>query len=350
VIEHLNIKSFRGQFGGSYMNQKNVYLGRFFVPNFINNTWGVFASERYVKQHIELEAGVRFDQKNLRSFYYIGNNLVKPELNFNNVSWNVGTILKPKTNLNFFVNAGSAWRAPAPNELYSNGVHHGVGSIERGDANLKTEQVYNITATGLYQPKKSLIEITLYHNQFSNFIYMNPAVQPELTIKGAYPVFNYEQANARISGIDAKLQTQLFNHLEITTKAMILRAWNYSINDYLVYMPSDRYSLDVKAFTSISKNVKEIYLQAGYQFITKQWRVPANTDFAGPPKEYGLLSAELGSLFKFGEQQINISITATNLLNEIYRDYLDRFRYFADSQGQNFTLRIKVPLTIYDKK
>ena len=115
-------------------------------------------------------------------------------------------------------------------------------------------------------------------------------------------------------------------------------------------MPSDRYSLDVKAFTSISKNVKEIYVQAGYQFITKQWRVPANTDFAAPPKEYGLLSAELGSSFKFGKQQINISITATNLLNEIYRDYLDRFRYFADSQGQNFTLRIKVPLTIYDKK
>ena len=101
---------------------------------------------------------------------------------------------------------------------------------------------------------------------------------------------------------------------------------------------------------AITKDVKEIYLQAGYQFITKQWRVPANSDFAAPPAEYGLLSAELGSSFKFGKQQLNISIAATNLLNEIYRDYLDRFRYFADSQGQNFTLRIKVPLTIYDKK
>ena len=350
VLEHLNIKSFRGQFGGSYMNQKNVYLGRFFVPNFINNTWGIFASERYVKQHIEFEAGIRYDQKHLQSFYYIGNTLVKPDLNFNNVSWNIGSIIKPKNNLNFFINVGSAWRAPAPNELYSNGVHHGVGSIERGDPDLKTEQVYNVTATGLYQPKKSLIEITFYHNQFSNFIYMKPADQPELTIKGAYPVFNYEQADARISGIDTKLQTQLFNHIEITAKSMILRAWNYSINDYLIYMPSDRYSINIKGFASLSKNVSEIYLQAGYQFITKQWRVPQNTDFAPPPNEYGLLSAELGSSFKFGKHKINFSIAATNLLNTIYRDYLDRFRYFADSQGQNFTLRINVPLTIYDKK
>lgn len=350
VIEHLNIKSFRGQFGGSYMNQKNVYLGRFFVPNFINNTWGIFASERYVKQHIEFEAGIRYDQKHLQSFYYIGNTLLKPDLNFNNISWNIGSIIKPNNNLNFFINIGSAWRAPAPNELYSNGVHHGVGSIERGDANLKTEQVYNLTLTGLYQYKKTMIEITGYHNQFSNFIYMNPASQPELTIKGAYPVFNYKQANARISGMDAKFQTQLFNHLEITSKAMLLRAWNFSINDYLVYMPSDRYSLDIKGYTKISKNINDVYLQAGYQFITKQWRVPQNTDFAPPPNEYGLLSAEIGGDFAFGKQKLHISLTANNLLNIEYRDYLDRFRYFANSQGQNFTLRIKIPLTVYDKK
>nr|MBP6757354.1 TonB-dependent receptor plug domain-containing protein [Bacteroidia bacterium] len=57
IIEHLNIKSFRGQFGGSYLNQQNVYLGRFFIPNYINNSWGLFATERFVKQHIEVEAG-----------------------------------------------------------------------------------------------------------------------------------------------------------------------------------------------------------------------------------------------------------------------------------------------------
>lgn len=350
VVEHLNIKSFRGQFGGSYMNQKNVYLGRFFVPNFINNTWGIFASERYVKHHIEFEAGIRYDQKHLQSFYYIGNTLVKPNLNFNNLSWNIGSIIKPNNNLNFFINAGSAWRAPAPNELYSNGVHHGVGTIERGNPNLKTEQVYNITLTGLYQYKNTSIEITGYHNQFSNFIYMDPASQPELTIKGAYPVFNYKQANARISGMDAKFHTQLLNHLEITSKAMILRAWNYDIKDYLIYMPSDRYSIDIKGFTKLSKNVYDLYIQAGYQFITKQWRVPQNADFAPPPNEYGLLSAEIGSSFAFAKQKLQLSLTANNLLNTEYRDYLDRFRYFANSQGQNFTIRIKVPLTIYDKK
>ena len=350
VVEHLNIKSFRGQFGGSYLNQKNVYLGRFFIPNYINNSWGLFASERFVKHHIEFEAGIRYDQKNLKSFYYIGNNLVKPELNFNNLSWNLGSIIKPKTNLNIFVNIGSAWRAPAPNELYSNGLHQGVGAIERGDANLKTEQVYNITTTGVYQLKNIDIELTVYYNQFTNFIYMEPAAEPELTIRGAFPVFNYKQTNARISGFDGKITKRFFNHFQLMGKAMILRAWNYSANDYLIYMPSDRYSGDLKAYTKISKKITEIYIQGGYQYITKQWRVPANVDFAAPPKGYGLLNAEIGTYLKFGNQQLNIAITATNLLNTVYRDYLDRFRYFTDAQGRNIGIRIKVPLTIYDKK
>lgn len=349
ILEHLNIRSFRGQFGGSYMNQKNVYLGRFFIPNFKNNTFGAFATERYVKQHFELEAGLRYDQKHLQSYYYLGNVLQSPDLLFRNVSWNIGAILKPNRELNFFINAGSAWRAPAPNELYSNGLHQGLGSIERGNANLKTEQVYNVTASGLYRNGGYTLEITAYHNQFSNFIYLNPANQPELTIKGAYPVFNYMQADARISGLDGKAGAVFYKHLELTAKAMILRAWNYSINDYLVYMPSDRYSLDIKAFTTISRSVKDAYIQAGYQYITKQWRVPDRTDFAPPPKAYGLLSAEIGAAFRFGKQQLNISLAATNLLDAIYRDYLDRFRYFADSQGRNFTIRIKVPLVIYDK-
>lgn len=344
VLEHLNIKSFRGQFGASYMNQKNVYLGRFFIPNYINNTWGIFAIERYVKEHVEFEIGLRYDEKYLQSYFYKNNELVSPQLNFNNLSWNAGAILKPNKKLNFFINAGSAWRSPAPNELYSNGIHHGVGSIERGKEDLKVEQVYNFTGTGLYRNDKTNIEITAYHNQFDNFIYMNPGKEPELTIRGAFPVFNYEQADARISGLDFKVQQQFLKHVEITSKAMILRAWNESLNDYLIYMPSDRYSLDGKLFFEPSKKIKEYYVQVGYQYVTKQWRTPKTGDYAPPPNAYGLLHAELGTILNFGNQQIHLSLTANNLLNVKYRDYLDRFRYFADSQGRNFTIRIKVPL------
>jgi iron complex outermembrane receptor protein len=346
-LEHDNIRSFRGQFGVNYMYQINNYFGRFFIPNYVNNTWGVFATERFVREHLEFELGVRYDEKYLQSYFYENKVLVDPYLKFNNVSWNAGAIYKPLQSFNLFVNVGSAWRSPAPNELYSNGIHHGVGAIERGNNQLTPEKVINVTLTGILQHKLVSSELTVYHNQFENFIFMNPANQAELTIKGAFPVFNYTQAKARISGVDFKSTINLTKNFTIIPKAMWLRAWNYTINDYLIYMPSDRYQLDAIYNFKLKKN--EFYAQASYQHITKQWRVPSNTDFAPPPAGYNLIATEIGTTLLVGKQKLNISIAANNLLNQVYRDYLDRFRYYTDAQGRNFTLRLKMPLIIYNK-
>lgn len=350
VLEHLNIKSFRGMIGASYMKQENVYLGRYFVPNFVNQTWGMFLTERFTSKFIDVEAGARYDEKGLSSYFYHGTKFNTPRIHISNVSWNTGVIYKPKSYLNIFLNVGSAWRAPAPNELYSDGIHHGAGSIDRGNPDLKTEQVYNVTLTGLLQLEKIKVELTGYDNEFTNFIYADPAPKPELTIKGAYPLFLYKQANVRIAGIDSKVSTKVINHIELAAKAMILRAWNYTINNYLIYMPADRYSGEMKMYTDFSKKVKDAYFQIGYEHVLKQFRVPLFADFAPPPPAYGVVSAEIGTTFKFRQQAITITLTGDNLLNKAYRDYLDRFRYFCDSQGRNFTLRIKMPLTLYDKK
>lgn len=350
VLEHDNIKRFRGQFGGSYMHQKNIYTGRFFIPNFLNTTWGAFATERYVSQHLELEAGIRYDEKQLQSFFYEGQTLVKPLRNFSNMSWNTGFIYKPNKLFNLFLNIGSAWRSPSPNELYSNGIHHGVGAIERGSKDLITERVNNITMTGVLRSKNISSEITVYDNEFKNFIYLDPASQPELTIKGAYPVFNYKQADVRIGGADLKVSVELLQHISLTGKAMWVRGWNYTIKDHLVYMPSDRYTGELKFYFDAGKNFKDNYIQLNYQYVLKQNRVPDSTDFALPPPAYSLLGFEVGTDLKLGRQPINLAFAANNLLDEMYRDYLDRFRYYCDSPGRNFVLRIKIPLIIYDKK
>jgi len=90
--------------------------------------------------------------------------------------------------------------------------------------------------------------------------------------------------------------------------------------------------------------------------VARQNRVPAVTqrqengrviftgDFAPPPAAYALLGAEMGFVWRVSRQPMSIILTGTNLLNRAYRDYLDRFRYFADEPGRNIMLRIKWPL------
>jgi iron complex outermembrane receptor protein len=37
--------------------------------------------------------------------------------------------------------------------------------------------------------------------------------------------------------------------------------------------------------------------------------------------------------------KFDFGISITNAFNQSYRDYLNRFRYFADEQGQNISFR-----------
>ena len=36
--------------------------------------------------------------------------------------------------------------------------------------------------------------------------------------------------------------------------------------------------------------------------------------------------------------------TAGNLLNTSYRNYMNRFRYYADEMGRNISIRLKMPI------
>jgi len=350
ILEHDNIKSFRGMFGASYMHQGNIYSGRFFIPNYVSNSAGVFATERYVMRYLELELGLRYDEKHLQSYFYEGKDWKEHLRNFKNYTYNGGLILKPRSDFNVFLNGGSAWRAPAPNELYSNGIHQGAGTIERGNPNFKSETCYNITATGIYKSKKLSIELTGYYNRFKNFIYLSPSGELELTIRGAFPVFVYRQDNVKISGIDFKSEYQLNKYFSFLAKGMIVRAWNYSLNDYLIYMPADRGDLNLKLNLPFKKLVQKTYLQINNQFVARQWRAPANVDFAPPPANYYLLGVEVGTELIIKKQKVLINLSATNLLNTRYREYLDRFRYYCDALGVSYNLRVTIPLTLYDKK
>jgi iron complex outermembrane receptor protein len=350
VWEHDNINAFRGTYGVSFINQENVYLGRFLIPNFINNSWGAFAIERYVQHHHEFEFGIRYDEKHLQSFYYKNQVLQEPKLNFANWSLNGGWIYKINQSVRLYTNAGTAWRAPAVNELYSDGLHHGTASIEKGNAQLKQERCYNFISTIILRKKILEADISVYANYFKDFIYLMPGSQPELTIKGAFPVFYYRQSDALISGIDYKFKFNFGKHVEWETKGMFLRGRNLSENDWLVWMPSDRVQSAITYLIKTGKYQQQSRFTVSGEYITKQWRVPANSDYAAPPSGFFLLGADVSTSIRFNKQEINVGISGSNLLNTIYRDYLDRFRYYADAQGINLQFRLQVPFTIFSKK
>jgi iron complex outermembrane receptor protein len=75
--------------------------------------------------------------------------------------------------------------------------------------------------------------------------------------------------------------------------------------------------------------------------VLEQKFVPANKDFAPPPAAYFLLTAAAGFKLPLGKNhKLGFQVAVENLLDRSYRDYLNRFRYYADDAGRSFILRI----------
>jgi iron complex outermembrane receptor protein len=343
--EHNAIKQFTGIIGVSGMTQGNTFEGRYFIPNYRNYTGGVYWIERWTKNKLQLEAGIRYDYRHLQIFKYENNVIISPIHQYQNPSGTAGAIYNFSKKLSASANIGTAWRAPAVNELYSNGVHHGAATYEIGNNDLKPEKVVNYIASIIYNDQKKWnVEISGYRTVFQNFIYLQAQLPPTVTIHGAFPTFVYTQVDATFTGMDAQVNYYLLPQLLVTGKVSLLKAYNTTIHNYLVQMPPNKFSGEITYNFKTLKKYRNSYVSSTAVYTSKQFRVPANSDYAIPPGAYFLLNCEVGTTLHLKNQPITIGVGCSNLLNTVYRDYMDRFRYYADEMGRNITLRLKLPI------
>ena len=76
--------------------------------------------------------------------------------------------------------------------------------------------------------------------------------------------------------------------------------------------------------------------------VPRQTRVPPNSDYVDPPKGYSIFNASAGIEIPMKMKKIFLDLAAYNFTNVAYRDYLNRFRYYADDLGINVVLRLKL--------
>jgi iron complex outermembrane receptor protein len=351
VAEHNMIRRMTGSFGVSGSYQFNTYAGRFFIPNYRAENVGAWWIERWNGDSIlTLEAGIRYDIRHMQVFMWENNLIIRPQHQFQNFSTTLGAIVRYSDKLQFNLNGGRAWRAPAPNELYSNGLHHGAAAFELGDRNLETETAWNIIVTATWHEHDKLdVSITGYWHYFDNFIYATPQDQPIVSIRGAFPAFRFTQNNATLYGTDVQAGYYLNQHVQIISKAALLRAKNRDTQDWLIMMPADRGSAGINYHFNDKSNWSDLMIGGSAQYVNKQFRVPYGVDFAPPPNAYFLVGFEASANKKLKTGNLLTTITIINALNQSYRDYLNRFRYYADETGFNVRLHVKYSFELSKK-
>jgi len=359
TFSHYSYKGFSGEIGSTTIIQRNTFNGTSnpFIPNFKSFAMGCFLIERYKIKRMDWEGGIRYDFKNMDIYKYENNLIIHPTYSFGNFSGTGGVIYSLNENYKLRSNVGTSFRPPAVNELFSEGLHHGAASIELGDRNLKPEFSYNLNLSFQYKFTRLFGEVTGYYNDVKNYIYLAPSIaydstshnyvpRYQLTIRGAFPVFQYQQINASFAGVDASLNDSLNKHFIVSAKGSILRAYNKTFHEYLILTPPAMLQVGVRYNCFIMKSIANSYVSVHGQYVFRKSKVPVYRDLSPPPAAYFLLNFEAGGTVKMGAVPIDITFNVNNALNTSYRNYLDRFRYFADAVGRNFVVRLKIPFDI----
>jgi iron complex outermembrane receptor protein len=373
--DHYKGERWRGTIGASVMYQWNDYDYRFFIPNYQAFQYAAFVAEKYQVGKWQLEGGLRFDNRSLYSItdndrspndLLLGNaaapGLPYGERRFNGLSGNLGVLYRVQEKLSVNMTFASAWRGPQVNELFSDGLHHGAARIEKGDPGLRTERANSILAGIQYQGEQLSIELGAYYKQIDGFIYLKPTFPPELTIRGAFPTFAFDQTDARLTGLDLQVNWSPTVHLNFSGKGSLLRAWDRTRDEWLIQMPADRGEVSAEYRFGDGKKWKQSWVKASVQYVAEQTRVPESgnikvehpdgsitmeSDYAPPPPAYTLAALETGTELRAWDHPLTLSLAVTNLFNTRYRDYLNAFRYFTDDMGRNIVLRLKWPFDIH---
>lgn len=350
--EHPRKNNFNGIAGISMMQQDNSYNGRYFIPNYFAYTFGGYYIEKWSKHKWELQAGFRYDNKTINTTRLKFNgDTINYDFNFSTLASSFNAAYNTAGNWRLNTNISLASRAPYVNELLSDGIHHGTATYEKGDIKLKPEQSVNVSAGISYQhsSKKISIDVLLYSNNIRDFIYQQPMPDnPILTIAGAFPLILYKQTDAVLNGFDISASVKPVPAIEYISKFSFLQARNKKLKDWLILMPANRLSNEITYNFKDRKNITNAYLSAEMMNVMQQKNVPGDAngkqDYKAPPPAYTLISLNTSATIPIYRKPVTISVSVRNLLNTVYRDYLNSFRYFTDEMSRNISIRLKLQL------
>ena len=323
-------------------NQQNTFEGRYFIPNYIRKNVGGYTIHNWTSSNYKtaIEGGLRYDHVEQTIYRRVGDEIISPQYAYSGLSGTLSAAIRASETTTINIRGGHAWRPPTINELYSDGLHHGAAAIERGDTTL-TEEKLNHTSIGfVWRNRRSHLIVDAYLNSFSNFIYLQPTGIPELTIRGAFPSFDYRQTAARIIGIDISFNQRFARGIEYNLTASIMRGQRDN-GTSLPMMPANRMLHSIKR-----QHQNGLMYGISAQIVAEQRLYDADTDYLPPPEGYVLFNFVAGKTFKTKHQPFTLGFGVNNFLNTAYRDYLNRLRYFADDQGINFTINFRIPITL----
>jgi iron complex outermembrane receptor protein len=191
----------RGASGAQYSTREFKAVGaEAFLPPNETRQLGLFTLQEFAIGKLGLEAAARYERTNVES------EEIGVERRFNAFSAALGGSLEVAPQAKAGINISRTERAPAAEELFSNGPHIATQAFEIGDPNLKKEKSLGAEAYIRIDRRAFELNLTGFANRFDDFIYESATGEEEDDL----PVFRYFQRDATYYGFEAELSAPLF--------------------------------------------------------------------------------------------------------------------------------------------
>lgn len=299
------------------------------IPDNTARAVGVYLLEQTVRGPFSLSAGARHDWRTLSTPGSATLNLAPTSRAFNALTGTVGAVYRADAPLSLAVNVARGFRAPSASDLYANGFHEGTRAFEIGQRDLRVETSFNTDVGLRLRTARTNGELTGYVNRIRDYIYLAPVGAAGRALDS----LQVRQGHARLVGTEAALSVSLPRGWTASTTADAVHATNTSDGTALPFVPPFRASSTLRW----DERAPGRSLSLTGEWNARQTRT-FRSDYA--PPAYTVLHANVGTSTITARGLLHLDLSVRNLLNTRYRDFMSRYKEFADAAGRTLVVRV----------
>ena len=348
----------------NYAEPPAPYIGDFEIPNYTDFQIGGYGILQKDFKKLTLSGGLRYDVSNFigQSMYLLNSGtpqqMVVPASTpsaeiqfqgFNNTyggwSGSIGASYQLPANNYLKLNISKSFRAPAINELTSNGQNIGSNAVQLGNINLKPEQGYQIDFAYGNNGRDVSFELDGFYNHINNFIFGDRTD----SVSGGLPVYQYVSSNtAIITGVSGYFNIHPADTKWIEIDNGLTYIYTFIPNstdstNHIPWIPAPHLTTEVKFKLNDRQNsiLKGTYIKLGQEKYWAQNDIYSALYTEIPSAAYTLFNAGIGTNFvnpKTENIVCSLYINCTNLTNIAYADHLNLAQYFLSYNGQISTV------------
>ena len=342
-----------GLFGVSYQAREISGSGaQLYLPDVDTNSSAMFLQQKLDFAWASFDAGFRHEkvQHEIQSSAFKTSRNAKnarlEDRDFSLNSYNLGASTELGRLFGTKLRYASSQRAPEVNELYASNRHYSIMTQEEGDQKLKAERANTTEFTLLFGNRGFKASATAYQMKYANFLYLGHS---GLQTANRLPLKYWKQTDTTVKGfeVDASQALDLGGYGKLTLSALAdlvrnkadhpdtLRAHNDG--EYLPNMPTNRYGATLQW-----ENQGWKANLSGTRYDRQKYLGKSVSDEV-PLDGYTMVNLQLSRAFQLPNssvKEIEVLVSASNLLDQDARPHNSPLKYIAPLPGRGFQLGV----------